>query len=115
MAIPTIDRDTDDRATEGRATDDRGAFAPRTTARGARDRFDAVPEDLHRVGAHRAKAHWARGWLNVAWAVGAILVLSVGGLWGLSQINSDFEFGLPFLSGPEQEEIAEVPADETPE
>jgi phage terminase large subunit-like protein len=93
MATPTIDRATD---------------------RPARDRFDAVPEDLHRVGAHRANAHWGRGWVNVAWAVGAVIVLSVGGLWGLSQVNSDFEFGLPFMASPE-EEVDQAPAEDAPE
>jgi hypothetical protein len=100
MATPTIDRATE---------------TARTPVRNARDRFDVVPEDLHRVGAHRAKAHWARGLVNLAWAVGAILVLSIGGLWGLSQINSDFEFGLPFMSSPADEEVADAPADDAPE
>ncbi len=100
MATPTIDRATE--------TD-------RAQGRNLRDRFDVVPDDLHRVGAHRAKAHWARGLVNLAWAVGAILVLSVGGLWGLSQINSDFEFGLPFLSSPAEEDVADAPVDDTPE
>lgn len=99
MATPTIDRATD--------TD-------RAPVRKVRDRFDVVSDDVHRVGAHRAKAHWARGWVNVAWAVGAVIVLSVGGLWGLSQINSDFEFGLPFTAGPE-DEVAAPPAEEAPE
>lgn len=89
-------------------------MASPSTHRPVRDRFDAVPDDLHRVGAHRAKAHWAQGWSNMAWAVGAILVLSVTGLWGLSQINSDFEFGLPFLSSAE-EEPDQPPAEDAPE
>src|SRR5690606_4897030 len=42
-------------------------------------------------------------------------VLSIGGLWGLSQINSDFEFGLPFMSSPADEDVADVPADDAPE
>src|SRR5690554_630062 len=108
MATPTMDRVTPTDPAAERATMSGRA------ARGIRDRFDAVPEDLHRVGAHRAKAHWSRGWLNVAWAVGAILVLSVVGLWGLSQINSDFEFGLPMAASP-QDEIAPPPGDELPE
>lgn len=90
MATPTIDR-----------VPPAGTPATGRATRGVRDRFDAVPDDLHRVGAHRAKAHWARGWVNVAWAAGAVVVLSIGGLWGLSQVNSDFEFGLPFAEAPE--------------
>ncbi|MHA6695566.1 LytR C-terminal domain-containing protein [Homoserinimonas sp. A520] len=81
------------------------------TQRPVRDRFDAVPDDLHRVGAHRAKAHWGQGWANLAWVVGAILVLSIGGLWGLSQINSDFQFGLPFMNAAEEEPGDAPPAD----
>lgn len=90
-------------------------MAAPTTDRPVRDRFDAVPDDLHRVGAHRAKAHWARGWVNVAWAVGAIIVLSVAGLWGLSQVNSDFQFGLPFLTAAEEEEPDAPPAEDAPD
>jgi hypothetical protein len=89
-------------------------MASPTTDRPVRDRFDAVPEDLHRVGAHRAKAHPARGWINLAWSVGAILVLSVAGLWGLSQINSDFQFPLPFTQAADGAP-ADVPGGHTPE
>ena len=89
-------------------------MAAPSTDRPVRDRFDAVPDDLHRVGAHRAKAHWSRAWINLAWSVGAILVLSTVGLWGLSQVNSDFEFGLPFLSAAEEEPDS-PPAADAPE
>ena len=89
-------------------------MAAPTTDRPVRDRFDTVPDDLFRVGAHRAKAHWGRGWINVAWAVGAIIVLSTAGLWGLSQINSDFTFGLPFFSAAEEEPEA-APGEPAPE
>lgn len=89
-------------------------MAAPSTDRPVRDRFDAVPDELHRVGAHRAKAHWAQSWVNVAWAVGVIIVLSVGGLWGLSQINSDFKFGLPFMAAP-GEEVEQPPAEDAPE
>lgn len=89
-------------------------MAAPTTDRPVRDRFDTVPDDLHRIGAHRATAHWGRGWINVAWAVGAIIVLSTAGLWGLSQINSDFTFGLPFLSTADEPPAAE-PGEPAPE
>ncbi len=77
-------------------------MAAPTTDRPVRDRFDSVPEDLHRVGAHRAKAHWSRGLISLAWGIGMVVVLSIAGLWGLSQLNSDFEFGLPFVAAPEE-------------
>ncbi len=89
-------------------------MAAPTTQRPARDRFDDIPEDLRRVGAHRTKAHPARGLIAVAWVVAAIAVLSVAGLWGLAQINEDFEFGLPGLStaneaaGPDEVPDAEA-------
>lgn len=79
-------------------------MAAPTTTRPVRDRFDTVPDDLRRVGAHRTKAHPARGLIAVAWVIGAIAVLSVAGLWGLAQINEDFEFGLPGMSAPEETE-----------
>lgn len=49
--------------------------------------------------------------ISVAWAVGAIVVLSTAGLWGLSQINSDFEFGLPFLSASEGTDSGLLPGE----
>ena len=82
--------------------------------RPVRDRFDAVPEDLHRVGAHRAKAHAGQNWINLAWSVGAIVVLSVAGLWGLSQINSDFAFRLPFVPAAEEAAPGEAPPEDSP-
>lgn len=86
-------------------------MAAPTTNRPVRDRFDLVPDDLHRVGVHRTKAHWRQAWISIAWSVVAVLVLSVAGLWGLSQINDDFEFGLPFLAAPAEEapEVGELP------
>lgn len=62
-----------------------------------RDRFDDLPADLARVGAHRAPAKRGRGWLNLAWAALASGVLIVGGLYGLSRVNPAISFDLPDL------------------
>lgn len=62
-----------------------------------RDRFDDIPSDVDRVGAHRAPRKPGRGWIAFAWAVVATAVLVVAGLFGLSLVNPDFE--LPFAPG----------------
>ena len=56
-----------------------------TTAR-VRDRFDDVPTDLARVGAHRAPAR-RRGFATFAWAALATGVLVGAGVLGLSAIE----------------------------
>jgi hypothetical protein len=56
-----------------------------TTAR-VRDRFDDVPVDLARVGAHRAPAR-RRGFVTFAWAALATGVLVGAGILGLGAIE----------------------------
>jgi hypothetical protein len=67
-----------------------GAGTRRTVARGTtapvRDRFDEVPEDLARVGAHRAPAR-RRGFVTFAWAALATGVLVGSGILGLGAIE----------------------------
>ena len=67
------------------------------------DRFDDIPHDLRRVGAHRAPAKRGRGWVNFAWAALATGVLVVGGLYGLSRVNPAISFEIPVLAGGEAE------------
>jgi len=62
-----------------------------------RDRFDDIPDDLARVGAHRVPAKRGRGWIAFAWAALATGVLVVGGLYGLSRVNPAISFELPDL------------------
>ncbi len=69
------------------------------------DRFDDQPEELVRVGAHRAPAKRGRGWIGFGWAALATLVLTAGGLAGLAAIDSNINFDLPFL----QAEATETP------
>ena len=77
-----------------------------------RDRFDDIPSDIVRVGAHRAPAKRGRVWIRLAWAALATGVLIVGGLYGLSRVNSAISFELPdFFGGG----IAGPSATETPE
>ena len=60
-----------------------------------RDRFDDIPDDLIRVGAHRSPAKRGRGWIGFAWAALATGVLVVGGLYALSLVNPAISFELP--------------------
>lgn len=75
------------------------------------DRFDDIPHDLRRVGAHRAPAKRGRGWVNFAWAALATGVLIVGGLYGLSRVNPAISFEIPVLA----EDGAEPGATATPQ
>lgn len=60
-----------------------------------RDRFDETPDDLLRVGAHRAPARRGRGWIGFAWAAFATIVLVAGGLFALTLLNPDLEIRVP--------------------
>lgn len=78
-----------------------------------RDRFDDLPDDLRRVGAHRAPAKRGRGWIAFAWAALATGVLVVGGLYGLSRVNPAISFELPELGGgPAQPGTSQTPKPE---
>lgn len=52
-----------------------------------RDRFDRAPEDLARVGAHRAPRRSGRGWITFGWAALATVLLVGVGVLGLTQID----------------------------
>ena len=62
------------------------------------DRFDDVPSDLQRVGAHRAPKKKGRGWIGFAWAIVATILLTGAGLVGLAAIDSNINFDLPFFA-----------------
>jgi LytR cell envelope-related transcriptional attenuator len=66
-----------------------------------KDQFDDVPADIVRVGAHRAPPKRGRGWITFAWALFAIGVLVIGGLYGLARIGAVPDLGLPFIGTPE--------------
>ena len=61
-----------------------------------KDRFDELPEDLKRIGAHRGPSKKGGGWIALAWAVLATGVLVFGGLWGLSKFLG-VDVGLPIF------------------
>ena len=61
-----------------------------------KDRFDNLPDDLVRVGAHRGPKKRGGGWIGFAWAALATLVLIVGGLFFLNRFIG-LDLGLPFL------------------
>ena len=66
-----------------------------------RDRFDRVPDDLLRTGAHRGAARKGRGWITFAWAALATGILVVVGLLGLAIVNgklADIPFFAPAAS-----------------
>ena len=61
-----------------------------------KDRFDQLPEDLQRIGAHRGPKKKGSGWVAFAWALLATGVLIFGGLWGLSKFVG-VDVGLPIF------------------
>ena len=65
-----------------------------------KDRFDQLPEDLARVGAHRTPARRGRGWIIFAWAALATGILVFGGLFGISRIL-DIDLGLGLVATEE--------------
>ena len=60
------------------------------------DRFDSVPDDLLRTGAHRSAPKKGRGWIAFAWAALATGVLVAAGVFGLAVIRGTIE--LPFAT-----------------
>lgn len=56
------------------------------------DRFDEIPKDAERVGAHRRPPRPHHGWITFAWAALATGVIVGLGVVGLLVINSRVEF-----------------------
>lgn len=79
------------------------------------DRFDSIPDDLQRVGAHRAPDKKGRGWIGFGWAALATVVLTVGGLGAVAAIDSSINFDLPFLGGQQEEETPTPTPTPTPD
>ncbi|WP_158865309.1 LytR C-terminal domain-containing protein [Leifsonia sp. AG29] len=75
-----------------------------------RDRFDDIPGDLQRVGAHRAPRPRGRGWIVVGWAALAAAVLIAAGIFGLSLVNGSVNFhGAAGPSAPGSTAIGPTP------
>ncbi|WP_411720715.1 LytR C-terminal domain-containing protein [Mycetocola sp.] len=73
----------------------------------AKDRFDEVPADLKRVGAHRAPVPPGRGWLLFLWAALATVVLVAAGIVGLTLLGDRVNFvenSTPAASAPQSTE-----------
>ncbi|MBC7590363.1 MAG: LytR C-terminal domain-containing protein [Salinibacterium sp.] len=62
-----------------------------------KDRFDELPEDLKRVGAHRGPRRRGGGWIGFAWAALATLLLIVGGIFVLKVVVG-LNIDIPFIS-----------------
>lgn len=56
------------------------------------DRFDEIPKDLDRVGAHRAPRKRGRGWIAFGWAALATIVLIAAGAVGIMVLNNGLDF-----------------------
>lgn len=61
-----------------------------------KDRFDELPKDLERVGAHRGPKRRGRGWIAFAWALLATGVLMFAGLFGVSRFLG-IDVGIPLF------------------
>jgi len=57
-----------------------------------KDRFDSIPNDLRRIGAHRTPRPRGRGWIGFGWAVLATVILIGLGVFGLSLVNGSISF-----------------------
>ena len=80
------------------------------------DRFDSIPDDVGRVGAHRGPIPARRKWVLFAWAALATGLLVLGGVAGLALISDSIKFDLPFEQGAASAEpSASEPAAVTPQ
>ena len=77
-----------------------------------KDRFDDLPKDLVRVGAHRAPKKRGGGWIALAWAALATLVLVVGGFYVVTLVDPSVRFEIPGTE-PSSSATAESPEDDT--
>ncbi|MBC7517916.1 MAG: LytR C-terminal domain-containing protein [Microbacteriaceae bacterium] len=62
------------------------------------DRFDSIPADLTRVGAHRSVPKRGRGWIAFAWAALATGILVAAGAIAITVFAASLNFTLPFSS-----------------
>lgn len=65
------------------------------------DRFDEIPRDLSRVGAHRGPRSHRRAWVTFAWAALASGVLVLAGIFTLSLVDPRFAIQLPWAGTAE--------------
>ncbi|KQP01942.1 LytR C-terminal domain-containing protein [Leifsonia sp. Leaf264] len=65
------------------------------------DRFDDIPKDLERVGAHRSPRKRGRGWIAFGWAALATIVLVAIGAVAIMMLNSGLDAAPGDTSAPE--------------
>lgn len=70
-----------------------------------RDRFDAIPHGIDRVGAHRAPARRGAGWIAFGWAALATVVLVAVGIGAVVVFNDRLNFLAPAVSTPSPEPV----------
>ncbi len=66
-------------------------------AKTPKDRFDQLPPDLARIGAHRGPKPKGRGWIGFAWALLAIAALVFGGLFAVGRVLG-IDLGIPIFA-----------------
>lgn len=76
-----------------------------------KDQFDEYPDDLARRGAHRSPRKKGRPWLSFLVALVTSAALVVGGLYLVSTLNDQVEFGIP---GVNNEPVAQPTPEPTP-
>ena len=78
------------------------------------DRFDAIPSDIQRVGAHRAPPKPGHRWVWFAWMAGATIAIIIIGAVGIYVLKDRLDFSgapgaAPQTSAPSETPIAAVP------
>ncbi len=78
------------------------------------DRFDEIPRNLERVGAHRLPRKRGKGWVAFGWAALATVILIGAGVVALFVLNDKLSLGTGPAAAPQSSEPAttepEVPA-----
>ncbi|MEO6827627.1 MAG: LytR C-terminal domain-containing protein [Microbacteriaceae bacterium] len=74
-----------------------------------KDRFDVIPDDLHRVGAHRAVRRRGRGWIPFGWALLATVVLVAAGVFWMFSVNNSVDFNGIFAPGSKTPSVTATP------
>lgn len=77
------------------------------------DRFDSIPHSVDRVGAHRGPGKKGRGWIVLAWAFGATVLLVGAGVAVLFVQNDKLNFALPGAASSQAPTASATPT-ETP-
>ncbi|OZD47288.1 hypothetical protein CH252_20555 [Rhodococcus sp. 06-1477-1B] len=75
-----------------------------------RDRFDDLPADSGRVGAHRAENPRLRGWIVFLWAAIATLVLIIAGIFATLVVSGRISLGSDAAPSPTVSAEPTIPA-----